>query len=61
MTVGCALLRMLRAGGPVQVPFRLCCVAALLEYHKSGIQPELPPCELDDPRLTAGATAGALR
>jgi hypothetical protein len=64
VTAGCALLQMLRAGGPVQVPFRLCCVAALLEYNKSGIQSELPPCagdELDDPRLTAAAVTGALR
>lgn len=64
MTAGCVLLRALRSGGPVQVPFRLCCVAALLEYHKSGIQAGLPLCpagELDVPRLAPAVEAGALR
>ena len=64
MTGGCPLLRTLRAGGPVQVPFRLCCLAALLEYNKSGIRPEWPPCAedgLDDPRRTAASAAGAVR
>lgn len=64
MTAGCPLLRTLRAGGPVQVPFRLCCVVALLECNRSGVQPDLPPCaedRLDDPRVAAVAEAGALR
>ena len=64
MTAGCPLLRMLRAGGPVQVPFQMCCVAAMLEYHKSGVLPELPLCladELVDPRLAPAVEAGALR
>ena len=64
MTAGCALLRMLRAGGPVRVPFRMCCVAAMLECNKSGVPAEPPLCPdggLDDPRLEQSVEAGAVR
>jgi len=64
MTAGCALLRLLRAGGPVRVPFRMCCAAAMLEYNRSGMSGEPPPCPddgFDDPRLEPAVEAGALR
>lgn len=37
----CGAAAVLRRGGPVQVPFRLCCAAALLQTARAA--DELPP------------------
>jgi hypothetical protein len=53
---GCGAMAILRAGGPVQVPFRPCCVAAILLAEAPPMlcplreiqEPSLDPSTLED-------------